>query len=88
MGDGSTQQDVEARVKQIRNLCADTEQEYEREKLNERIARLSGGVAIIQVRSPALLPPCPTSLAQHAPLSCCVGWPFNGGRDRAQPAGW
>lgn len=26
-----------------------TEQEYEREKLNERIARLSGGVAIIQV---------------------------------------
>jgi chaperonin GroEL len=36
-------------VKQIRNLVADTEQEYEKEKLNERIARLSGGVAIIQV---------------------------------------
>lgn len=34
---------------QIRNLAADTEQEYEREKLNERVARLSGGVAIIQV---------------------------------------
>lgn len=26
-----------------------TEQEYEREKLNERIAKLSGGVAVIQV---------------------------------------
>ncbi|KAF5841332.1 chaperonin 60B2 [Dunaliella salina] len=48
-GDGSTQKEVEARVKQIRNLAADTEQEYEREKLNERIARLSGGVAVIQV---------------------------------------
>ena len=26
-----------------------TDQEYEREKLNERIAKLSGGVAVIQV---------------------------------------
>lgn len=43
------QGDVDTRVKQIRNLVADTEQEYEKEKLNERIARLSGGVAIIQV---------------------------------------
>jgi chaperonin GroEL len=49
VGDGSTQAEVEARVKQIRNLAAATEQEYEKEKLNERIARLSGGVAIIQV---------------------------------------
>lgn len=49
VGDGSTQREVEARVKQIRNLCENTEQDYEKEKLNERIARLSGGVAIIQV---------------------------------------
>lgn len=49
VGDGSTQDSVSARVKQIKNLAAETEQEYEREKLNERIARLSGGVAIIQV---------------------------------------
>jgi chaperonin GroEL len=49
VGDGSTQREVDARVKQIRNLAAATEQEYEREKLNERIARLSGGVAVIQV---------------------------------------
>jgi len=49
VGDGRSQKEVEARVKQIRNLVENTEQEYEREKLNERIARLSGGVAIIQV---------------------------------------
>ncbi len=50
VGDGRTQEAVNKRVKQIRNLAAETEQEYEKEKLNERIARLSGGVAIIQVR--------------------------------------
>ena len=44
---------LQARVKQIKNLVADTEMDYEREKLNERIARLSGGVAIIQVRPPS-----------------------------------
>jgi chaperonin GroEL len=49
VGDGSTQEQVAARVRAIRNLCDNTEQEYEKEKLNERIARLSGGVAIIQV---------------------------------------
>lgn len=53
VGDGSTQQEVKARVAQIRNLAAATEQDYEKEKLNERIARLSGGVAIIQVRAVA-----------------------------------
>lgn len=42
---------VQARVKQIRTLLEGTELDYEREKLNERIARLAGGVAIIQVTS-------------------------------------
>lgn len=50
VGDGSSEDSVKSRVKQIRNLVANTEQDYEKEKLNERIARLSGGVAIIQVR--------------------------------------
>ena len=49
VGDGSSQDAVEARVRQIKNAIANTEQDYEREKLNERVARLSGGVAIIQV---------------------------------------
>ena len=49
VGDGSTQDAVNARVKQIRTLLENTDADYEKEKLNERIARLSGGVAIIQV---------------------------------------
>lgn len=49
VGDGSTQEEIDARVGQIKNLLANTEQEYEKEKLQERIARLSGGVAVIQV---------------------------------------
>ena len=51
VGDGSTEAAVKARVRQIRNLITETEQDYEKEKLNERVARLSGGVAIIQVGS-------------------------------------
>merc|ERR550514_616277 len=49
VGDGSYQDQVEARVKQIRNQLEASGQNYEKEKLNERIARLSGGVAIINV---------------------------------------
>ncbi len=49
VGSGATQDAVRARVKQIKMLLSETEQEYEKEKLNERVARLSGGVAIIQV---------------------------------------
>lgn len=49
VGDGSTQESVNRRVAQIRNLAEAAEQDYEKEKLNERIAKLSGGVAVIQV---------------------------------------
>ncbi|CAN1294746.1 Chaperonin 60 subunit beta 2, chloroplastic [Linum perenne] len=49
VGDGSTQEAVNKRVAQIKNLIEVAEQDYEREKLNERIAKLSGGVAVIQV---------------------------------------
>nr|XP_043627205.1 ruBisCO large subunit-binding protein subunit beta, chloroplastic [Erigeron canadensis] len=49
VGDGTTQELVNKRVVQIRNLVEAAEQDYEKEKLNERIAKLSGGVAVIQV---------------------------------------
>ncbi|CAA2982398.1 ru large subunit-binding subunit beta, chloroplastic [Olea europaea subsp. europaea] len=49
VGDGSTQEAVNKRVAQIRNLVESAEQDFEKEKLNERIAKLSGGVAVIQV---------------------------------------
>ncbi|KAL0365904.1 UNVERIFIED_CONTAM: RuBisCO large subunit-binding protein subunit beta, chloroplastic [Sesamum radiatum] len=43
VGDGSIQEAVNKRVAQIRNLIAAAEQDYEKEKVNERIAKLSGG---------------------------------------------
>ncbi|XP_002966190.2 ruBisCO large subunit-binding protein subunit beta, chloroplastic [Selaginella moellendorffii] len=49
VGDGSTQEAVTKRVTQIRNLMEVAEQSYEKEKLNERIAKLSGGVAVVTV---------------------------------------
>ena len=41
--------DVTARVQQIRNQLEATESEYDREKLQERLAKLTGGVAIVSV---------------------------------------
>ncbi|KAF7137542.1 hypothetical protein RHSIM_Rhsim07G0149000 [Rhododendron simsii] len=49
VGDGSTQVAVNQRVAQIRNLIEVAEQEYKKEKRNERIAKFSGGVVVIQV---------------------------------------
>uniref|UniRef100_A0A9I9DBE6 RuBisCO large subunit-binding protein subunit beta n=1 Tax=Cucumis melo TaxID=3656 RepID=A0A9I9DBE6_CUCME len=49
VGDGSTQEAVSKRVAQIKNLIEAADQDYEKEKLNERIAKLSGGVAVIQL---------------------------------------
>ncbi|AXX91502.1 chaperonin GroEL [Malaciobacter molluscorum LMG 25693] len=44
-----TAEAVEARVGQIRNEIANTTSDYDREKLQERLAKLSGGVAVIKV---------------------------------------
>ncbi|MEE4381038.1 MAG: chaperonin GroEL [Pseudomonadales bacterium] len=41
--------DIEARVKQIRQEIEDTSSDYDREKLQERLAKLAGGVAVIKV---------------------------------------
>ena len=41
--------DVEARVKQLRTQIEETTSDYDREKLQERLAKLVGGVAIIKV---------------------------------------
>ncbi|KAG5536199.1 hypothetical protein RHGRI_023851 [Rhododendron griersonianum] len=49
VGDGSTQDAANQRVAQIKNLIEVAEQEYEKEKRNDRIAKLSGGVVVIQV---------------------------------------
>ena len=41
--------DIEGRIKQIRAQIEDTTSDYDREKLQERLAKLAGGVAVIQV---------------------------------------
>ena len=41
--------DIEKRIAQIKNLIENTDSDYDREKLEERKAKLSGGVAVIRV---------------------------------------
>ncbi len=47
-GSGSTA-DVQARIKQIRREIENSDSDWDREKLNERLAKLAGGVAVIKV---------------------------------------
>lgn len=47
--DDSTKAAVEARVKQIKRQIEESDSEYDKEKLQERLAKLSGGVAVIEV---------------------------------------
>jgi chaperonin GroEL len=47
-GAGS-KEDVSGRINQIKNEIEDTDSDYDREKLQERLAKLSGGVAVIKV---------------------------------------
>ncbi len=44
-----TKKDIEGRVKQLRTQVEETTSDYDREKLQERLAKLVGGVAIIKV---------------------------------------
>jgi len=46
---GGNRSDLEGRVKQIRTQIDDTTSDYDREKLQERLAKLIGGVAVINV---------------------------------------
>ena len=43
---------IKARIEQIRRDIEDTTSDYDREKLRERLAKLSGGVAVIKVGAP------------------------------------
>ena len=47
-GKGATK-DIEARIKQIRSQIDVTTSDYDKEKLQERLAKLAGGVAVIKV---------------------------------------
>ncbi len=43
------QKDIEGRIKQLRTQIDETTSDYDREKLQERLAKLAGGVAVIKV---------------------------------------
>ena len=46
---GGVKADIDTRVAQIRNQMAETSSEYDQEKLQERVAKLAGGVAVIKI---------------------------------------
>ncbi|MCK4417334.1 MAG: chaperonin GroEL [Candidatus Latescibacteria bacterium] len=46
---GGKSEDIKGRIEQIRRMIEDTTSDYDREKLQERLAKLAGGVAVINV---------------------------------------
>jgi len=49
VGGAGQKSDIEARIQQIRHQIEETTSDYDREKLQERLSKLSGGVAVIRV---------------------------------------
>jgi chaperonin GroEL len=49
VGGAGKKEDIEARINQIKQHIAETTSDYDREKLEERLAKLAGGVAVIHV---------------------------------------
>jgi chaperonin GroEL len=46
---GGTEDDIKGRISQIKSEIENTDSDYDREKLQERLAKLSGGVAVLKV---------------------------------------
>ena len=65
---------IEARIAQIRQQIEEASSDYDKEKLQERVAKLAGGVAVIKVgattevemkeKKPALKTPCTQPVLQ------------------------
>ncbi|WP_237213285.1 chaperonin GroEL [Falsiroseomonas oryziterrae] len=53
IGGGGERSAIEARIREIRREIEKATNDYDREKLQERLAKLSGGVAVIRVGAPA-----------------------------------
>ena len=53
VGGAGDKEAIKGRAEEIRRLIADTTSEYDREKLQERLAKLTGGVAVIRVGAPS-----------------------------------
>jgi len=52
IGGGGTTPSIEGRCNELRHRIEDATSDYDREKLQERLARLSGGVAVLRVGAP------------------------------------
>jgi chaperonin GroEL len=52
IGGGGDKAKIDARIREIRHLIDDAKSSYDREKLEERLAKLSGGVAVIRAGAP------------------------------------
>jgi len=53
VGGGGNQDAIQKRVGQLRKQIEDTDSDYDKEKLQERLGKLSGGVAVIKVGAPS-----------------------------------
>jgi chaperonin GroEL len=53
VGGAGNRKQIDARIEQIRREIEKTTSDYDREKLQERLAKLAGGVAVIRVGAPA-----------------------------------
>jgi chaperonin GroEL len=53
IGGGGKKADIQGRIQMIRKELTKTTSDYDREKLEERLAKLSGGVAVIRVGAPS-----------------------------------
>jgi chaperonin GroEL len=53
IGGAGTRDAIEGRLRQLRTQIEKTKSDYDREKLEERVAKLSGGVAVIRVGAPS-----------------------------------
>jgi chaperonin GroEL len=49
VGGGGKKSDIEKRIAQLRNVLSGTKSKYDKEKIEQRIAKMTGGVAIIRV---------------------------------------
>jgi len=69
--------DIEGRVKQIRAQIEETTSDYDKEKLQERLAKLVGGVAVINVGAATEVE---MKEKKARKLLYIIGWWFNGRR--------
>jgi chaperonin GroEL len=53
VGGAGRKSEIEGRISQIKHQIEDTTSDYDKEKLQERLAKLSGGVAVIRVGAPS-----------------------------------